>query len=96
MIGVTWLVEHGATLLLGSTALLVAGALAVGCSRAPIHRQRLAELSVVAALLWLVLAVVPMPRCTTDEVARVWMRWLASSTEARSRSGVAPLAPSNR
>lgn len=58
----SFLAEHALTLLTGSTILLGAGVLAVASSRAPIHRQRCAELAIGGAVLWLVLALVPMPR----------------------------------
>ena len=45
-----------AELLVGSTLLLGLGALAVLFSRAPVQKQRAAELAVVATLVWLVLA----------------------------------------
>ena len=53
---------EGPALLLGSTAVLFLGALAVSCTRVPIHRQRLAELSVAAALLFVIAALPPLPR----------------------------------
>ena len=48
-------------LLVGSTVLLGLGA-AAGLGSSPVHRQRTAELCVGATLVWLVLALVPLPR----------------------------------
>ena len=59
---VAFLAAHGGALLAGSSAVLGAGALALAASRAPIHRQRLAELALAAALCCVVLAVLPLPR----------------------------------
>jgi beta-lactamase regulating signal transducer with metallopeptidase domain len=67
-----FLAEHGATLLAGTTALLAAGAVgAAAARRSPVHRQRISELAVGAALAWLVLACVPMRRVDWGGVARV-------------------------
>jgi beta-lactamase regulating signal transducer with metallopeptidase domain len=57
-----FLAAHGGQLLAGSSAVLAAGALALAVTRAPIHRQRLAELAVAAALCCVVLAALPLPR----------------------------------
>lgn len=58
----SWLLEHGGGLLLGTTALLAATACCVWSSRSPAARQAVAELGVGAALLWLVLSLLPLPR----------------------------------
>jgi beta-lactamase regulating signal transducer with metallopeptidase domain len=57
-----FLSEHGSRLAIGATAILALGCLLVWFVRQPIHKQRVAELSVIAALLWLTLAVLPMER----------------------------------
>ena len=49
-------------LLVGSTVLLGLGVMAVVAATAPVHRQRAAELAVLATLIWLGAAVVPLPR----------------------------------
>lgn len=56
------LTENGLMLLEGVTAWLLAGSLAAMVIRSPVHRQRVCELSVLAALAWIVLAIIPMPR----------------------------------
>jgi hypothetical protein len=56
-----FLVEHGSTLTLGVTGILFVGWSFVLIDRQPIHKQRLAELSVIAAVLWLGLAALPWP-----------------------------------
>src|SRR4051794_21759699 len=56
------LANHGAMLLSGATALLLAGGFAVALLRSPVLRQRICELSLVATLAWVVLASIPMPR----------------------------------
>lgn len=59
---IDFLADHGVMLLLGSTLLLAAGAIAIACRRAPVERQRLAELALVGVFAWSVLAIVPLPR----------------------------------
>ncbi|MHC5065489.1 MAG: M56 family metallopeptidase, partial [Planctomycetota bacterium] len=54
--------ERGGQLLLGASCILALGSLLVFLCRAPIHRQRLAELSLAALLVWLVAVLLPMPR----------------------------------
>ncbi len=54
--------EHGLGLLFGSTALLGLGALAMSMHQRPIHIQRVGELTLLGVMVWLTLAVVPMPR----------------------------------
>jgi hypothetical protein len=49
-------------LLIGSTVILGLGTLVAVLAVAPVHRQRGAELSVFATLVWLGLALVPLPR----------------------------------
>lgn len=56
------LLARGPMLLLGATALLATGAAAVLLARSPIHRQRLAEMTVAAVLVWAALACIPLPR----------------------------------
>jgi beta-lactamase regulating signal transducer with metallopeptidase domain len=56
------IVNNGTLLLVGVTLLLSFGCLAVAAHRSPVHRQRLAELATAATLIWLVLAVAPLPR----------------------------------
>jgi beta-lactamase regulating signal transducer with metallopeptidase domain len=57
------LTRHGAMLLGGATALLVAGYVAMRLlGRAPVHRQRLGELTIGVTCLWLALAAIPLPR----------------------------------
>lgn len=57
-----FLVRHGVVLLAGVTLLLGCGALGMCFSRAPAQRQRLGELTVLATLVWLPLACLPLPR----------------------------------
>ena len=59
---VAFLVEHGAMLATGATVLLLLGTLATLLARAPLHRQRIGEMSVLATLVWVVLACLPLPR----------------------------------
>ena len=56
------LADHGVMLLAGTTAFLGAGVVAVRLQRSPVHRQRIAELTIACTLAWLILACVPMPR----------------------------------
>src|SRR5262245_61791063 len=57
-----FLADHGGDLALGASAILGVGWVCVVAVRQPIHKQRLAELSVAAAILGLGLALVPWPR----------------------------------
>ncbi len=54
--------SFGPLLFVGTTALLAAGCVAIRLTSVPIRRQRLGELTVAAALAWMVLAVTPFPR----------------------------------
>ena len=62
MVALDWLVTHGAILALGSTVLLGIGCLAVAAHRQPLHTQRIGELTLLAALLWVCTATLPLPR----------------------------------
>ncbi|MFI5378619.1 MAG: M56 family metallopeptidase [Tepidisphaerales bacterium] len=59
---ITFLCEHGLMLLAGSTAMLAGGTIVAAIVRSPAHRQRIAECSVAAVIVWAVLACVPMRR----------------------------------
>lgn len=70
MSGLTgFLTAHGTVLLLGSSILLVLGALAVTLARSPIRRLRFGELTMLVFLVWAVCAVIPMPRLQLDFAA---------------------------
>ena len=56
---------HGLMLATGITPLLLAGVLLATIVRSPVLRQRICELTVVAAIVWAVLAILPLPRLTT-------------------------------
>lgn len=56
------LADHALVLLAGSTTLLALGCGGMAGLRSPAHRQRLGELTVAGVLIWLVLALVPLPR----------------------------------
>ncbi len=77
---ITRLIDHGPLLFGGSTLLLGVGCLLVTMHRSPLHRQRLAELCVAGASLWLILALIPLPR---------WIAWSdgGSVTSALSLKG---------
>ena len=66
---VDFLVVHGWTLLAGASAVMALAVCAVSISRAPIQRQRLAELAMMAVLSWLLLAALPLPRPLAPDVA---------------------------
>lgn len=93
MNAIDYLSRHGGTLLLGSTVLLLLGAVAVVFQRSPLHRQRLGELAVLAVLLWLPLASIPMPRLGPGD-AEVESRVLdVPETRMPSSSPQATVAP---
>jgi beta-lactamase regulating signal transducer with metallopeptidase domain len=56
------LLAHGPLLLGVTSALLALGTIAGALARAPIHQQRLAEATLLATLVWLALALAPLPR----------------------------------
>lgn len=65
MIPINELVEaRGPMLLAGTTGLLLTGTIALLLQRSPIHRQRLAEMTMLSVLIWAGLACVPMNRWT--------------------------------
>lgn len=49
-------------LVMGMTLFLALGCLVMRMTRSPVHRQRLGEMTLLGALLWSVLAIVPLPR----------------------------------
>src|SRR5437764_5867489 len=64
---VEFLVDHGATLLLGTTVLLSFALALVFVHKQPIHRQRIAESSMVLCVLFLILACIPLPRFSFEK-----------------------------
>ncbi len=62
---IQFLVGHSAMFLGGATCLLLVGAIAVLAVRTPIHRQRMGEMTILAVLVWLILACLPLPRPTS-------------------------------
>lgn len=97
-----WLVEmfaqHGVDLLLGSTALLGLGALAMWMHQRPIHVQRMGELTLLAVMGWLVLAVVPMPRFEWGRAVQPDATPLSAELETHflSQDGVPDELPAER
>lgn len=83
---VDFLVEHGPMLLAGTTCLLSCGTLALAAARQPVHRQRTGELTVVAVLLWLLAACVPLPRLDSSQ-------WVRAGTVAASMDLAATHGP---
>ncbi len=59
---VTFFLEHGFLLIAGSSLLLGAGTIVTLALRAPLDRQRAAELTLIVTLLWLAVAPIPLPR----------------------------------
>ena len=57
-----YVAEHLTSLLVGITLLLGAGMAAVLLVREPAHRQRIGELSVLAAMLLIAFSLIPLPR----------------------------------
>jgi beta-lactamase regulating signal transducer with metallopeptidase domain len=64
---VTFLVTNGPMLLLGVTMFLLLASAVVLLQKQPIHRQRVAEFSMLACLLWVILACIPLPRFTREQ-----------------------------
>jgi hypothetical protein len=61
--------NHGPTLLLGTTLLLTLALVLVFVHQQPIHRQRIAESSMVLCVLFLILACIPLPRFSFEKKA---------------------------
>lgn len=59
---IDWLVQHGLMFLCGVTFILGAGCVLLSVLKEPILRQRCGELAILSALLWLIAAMIPMPR----------------------------------
>ena len=55
-------VDNCLLLLIGATVILTVGCVVVQLHRAPIHRQRLGEMTIACCVVWLLLAVLPMRR----------------------------------
>src|SRR2546421_9472798 len=62
-----FLADQGATLVLGTTVLLSFALALVFVHKQPIHRQRIAESSMVLCVLFLILACVPLPRFSFEK-----------------------------
>lgn len=63
----SFLAHHGPALLAGATTVLGLGCLAVAAHRGrPLHRKRLGEWTLAAALVWLAGAWLPLPRWTPE------------------------------
>ena len=81
---VSWLVQHGPTLLLGATMVLAAGCVALLASRSLEQRRRLGVWTALGTSLYLVLGAVPLPR----------LSWPESPVHESPRGELAPAAPS--
>src|SRR6266850_6279163 len=57
-----FLVNRGPMLLAGVSMMLALATVLVLVHRQPIHRQRIAEASMVSCVIWLILACIPLPR----------------------------------
>jgi len=86
----SFLIEHGVMLAGGATLLLTLGGLALLAQRSPIHRQRTGEITIVAVLLWLGLAAIPLPRWSTFDSAATPTQPKAPQNEI-SNTAEAPL-----
>ncbi|HEU4418873.1 MAG TPA: M56 family metallopeptidase, partial [Planctomycetota bacterium] len=80
---VSWLVQHGPTLLLGATVVLAAGCVALLASRSLEQRRRLGVLTALGTSLYLVLGAVPLPR----------LAWPESGANESPRGDTAPAPP---
>src|SRR4051812_8436370 len=57
-----FLANQGPMLLLGITLILTCAAIAIALHNQPIHRQRLAEAAMLLCILFIILALIPLPR----------------------------------
>jgi beta-lactamase regulating signal transducer with metallopeptidase domain len=60
------LAENALLLVCGTSLLLALGCAAVWLCKSPVHRQRIAELTIAGVLGWMVLALFPLPRLLPD------------------------------
>ena len=60
------LAQCAVLLVCGSTVLLALGCGAVLLCKSPVHRQRISELTIAGVLVWMVLALFPLPRLLPD------------------------------
>jgi beta-lactamase regulating signal transducer with metallopeptidase domain len=58
----SFLANHGPMLLLGITLILAMAAILIALHKQPIHRQRLAESAMLLCILFIILALIPLPR----------------------------------
>lgn len=65
---IRFLAENGGMLAAGVTALLGLGCVAAALCRSPVHRQRVCEGAVVGALVWAILACIPLPRMAVEKM----------------------------
>lgn len=72
-----FLARHALDLAAGTTVLLAAAALAAAWYRSPLHAQRLCEAGLLAALAFVGLALLPLPRPLAD-----WAAWRSSPAAA--------------
>lgn len=77
--------EYSLLLVGGATVLLGIGCLVVATCRAPVHRQRLSELTVGGVLGWLILTLLPLPRLVPP-VGHPRSDWPASAENRVSSS----------
>jgi beta-lactamase regulating signal transducer with metallopeptidase domain len=66
---VNWLAPHLPLAVATLTLLLAIGCACVALTRSPAHRQRIGELTIAGALIWLVLALIPLPRLLPRSLA---------------------------
>ncbi|GJM21041.1 MAG: hypothetical protein DHS20C15_09560 [Planctomycetota bacterium] len=85
------LLQHGAQLLAGSTLLLALGCGAVALSRRPLHAQRRGELCLLAVLLFVPAALLPLPRHGRDALSSL-RELVVPTTSTTHELNTAPLA----
>lgn len=94
---VEFLTDQGGMLLVGTTALLGAGAVAIRFQRSPIQRQRLGEIAVACTMVWIVLACVPMRRfLRAPEAAPGHAQMIVPSVPVLEQRFAARLTPRER
>ena len=68
---VNWLAPHLPLAVATLTLLLAIGCTCLALTRSPAHRQRIGELTVAGALVWLVLALIPLPRLLHENAVAI-------------------------
>ncbi len=83
---VNWLAPHLPLAVATLTLLLAIGCVCLALTRSPAHRQRIGELTIAGALVWLILALIPLPRLLPRSLASTELQDAGAPRLARTES----------